>query len=103
MCICVCVCLLFFKHSTLIRKLSVTALFKYFRFFFSNPEELYTEFDPTGVVFKPAVPIPKRTSTMKTITNHHFINSELNEYINTINNTELFANGYIDFYKAYNG
>lgn len=30
------------------------------------------------------------------------MNSEFKEYINTINNTELFANGYIDFYKACN-
>ncbi|KOC63701.1 Nucleolar complex protein 3 like protein [Habropoda laboriosa] len=66
-----------------------------------TPEELYTEFDPTGVVFKPAVPIPKkrRSSKKATTTHHQFINSEFKEYINTINNTELFANGYIDFYK----
>ncbi|XP_043517823.1 nucleolar complex protein 3 homolog isoform X2 [Frieseomelitta varia] len=67
-----------------------------------SPEELYTEFDPTGVVFKPAVPVPKKTSVKRTITTHHFINTKFKEYINTINNTELFAYGYIDFYKAYN-
>lgn len=65
-----------------------------------SPEELYTEFDPTGVVFKPAVPVPKNTNAKRIITTHHFINSELKEYINTIYNTELFADGYIDFYKA---
>ncbi|XP_029045935.2 LOW QUALITY PROTEIN: nucleolar complex protein 3 homolog [Osmia bicornis bicornis] len=67
-----------------------------------TPEELYTEFDPTGVVFKPAVPVPKQIHTKKITTPiHHFINSKFKEYINTINNTELFADGYIDFYKAY--
>ncbi|XP_033203286.1 nucleolar complex protein 3 isoform X1 [Bombus vancouverensis nearcticus] len=67
-----------------------------------SPEELYTEFDPTGVVFKPAVPVPKNTNTKRIITTHHLINSEFKEYINTIYNTELFADGYIDFYKACN-
>ena len=67
-----------------------------------SPEELYTEFDPTGVVFKPAVPVPKNTNAKRIITTHHLINSEFKEYINTIYNTELFADGYIDFYKACN-
>ncbi|CAL7938464.1 unnamed protein product [Xylocopa violacea] len=67
-----------------------------------SPEELYIEFDPTGVVFRPAVLVPKKTGVQSTITNHHFINTEFKEYINTINDTELFANEYIDFYKAYN-
>ncbi|KAG9428257.1 nucleolar complex protein 3 [Apis mellifera carnica] len=67
-----------------------------------SPEELHIEFDPTGVVFKPAVPVPRKTSIKKTVTTYHFMNSEFKEYINTINNTELFANGYIDFYKACN-
>ncbi|CAK9795003.1 Nucleolar complex protein 3 homolog [Anthophora plagiata] len=65
-----------------------------------TPEELYTEFDPTGVVFKPAVPVPKKRSPKKTTTHHHFINNEFKEYINTINNTELFPDRYIDFYKG---
>ncbi|XP_068977769.1 nucleolar complex protein 3 isoform X2 [Bombus flavifrons] len=67
-----------------------------------SPEELYTEFDPTGVVFKPAVPVPKNTNAKRIITTHHLINSEFKEYINTIYNTELFADGHIDFYKACN-
>ncbi|XP_043601179.1 nucleolar complex protein 3 homolog isoform X1 [Bombus pyrosoma] len=67
-----------------------------------SPEELFTEFDPTGVVFKPAVPVPKNTNAKRIITTHHLINSEFKEYINTIYNTELFADGYIDFYKACN-
>ncbi|XP_050594340.1 nucleolar complex protein 3 homolog isoform X2 [Bombus affinis] len=67
-----------------------------------SPEEFYTEFDPTGVVFKPAVPVPKNTNAKRIITTHHLINSEFKEYINTIYNTELFADGYIDFYKACN-
>ncbi|OAD53274.1 Nucleolar complex protein 3 like protein [Eufriesea mexicana] len=67
-----------------------------------SPEELHTVFDPTDVVFKPAVSVPKKTSVKRTITTHYFINSDFKKYINTINNTELFANGYIDFYKACN-
>lgn len=67
-----------------------------------SPEELFTEFDPTGVVFKPAVPVPKNTNAKRIITTHHLINSEFKEYINTIYNTELFSDGYIDFYKACN-
>lgn len=74
----------------------------YFFICSSSPEELYTEFDPTGVVFKPAVPVPKNTNAKRITTTHHLINSEFKEYINTIYNTELFADGYIDFYKACN-
>ncbi|KZC05902.1 Nucleolar complex protein 3 like protein [Dufourea novaeangliae] len=66
-----------------------------------TPEELYSEYDPTGVVFNPAVPVPKKKTVKKTITTHHFVNSKFKDYVNTINNTELFADGYIDFYKAY--
>ncbi|XP_053977082.1 nucleolar complex protein 3 homolog isoform X1 [Hylaeus volcanicus] len=67
-----------------------------------TPEELYVEYDPTGVVFNPAVPIPKKTNVKRSITTHRFINSEFKDYINSVNNTELFSDGYVDFYKAYN-
>ncbi|XP_026674168.1 nucleolar complex protein 3 homolog isoform X2 [Ceratina calcarata] len=65
-----------------------------------SPEELCIEFDPTGVVFKPTVPVPKKTNTKRTVTNHHFQNSEFKEYINSINNTKLTADEYMDFHKA---
>ncbi|XP_012153365.1 nucleolar complex protein 3 isoform X2 [Megachile rotundata] len=68
-----------------------------------TPEELCIEFDPTSVVFKPAVPVPKKVNVKNTvISTHYFINNKFKEYINTMNNTELFTDGYIDFYKAYN-
>ncbi|XP_031842929.1 nucleolar complex protein 3 [Nomia melanderi] len=65
-----------------------------------TPEELYSEYDPTGVVFKPAVPAPKKTTTKKIIT-HHFVNNKFRDYVNSINNIELFADGYVDFYNEY--
>lgn len=68
---------------------------------FRTPEELYTEYDPTGVVFKPAVPIPKITNTKRSATTHHFTNSKFEDYVNTIN-IELSANGFKDYYEAYN-
>nr|XP_033339973.1 nucleolar complex protein 3 homolog [Megalopta genalis] len=66
-----------------------------------TPEELYTEYDPTGVAFKPAVPVPKKTTRKKTIATHHFVNSQFGDYVNSVNNSELFADGYVDFYNAY--
>lgn len=67
-----------------------------------SPEELYTEFDPAGVVFKPAVPVPKKgnTVTKKAIINHHLQNTDLADYLNSVNSDELFADGYVDFYGA---
>ncbi|XP_076631281.1 nucleolar complex protein 3 isoform X3 [Colletes latitarsis] len=67
-----------------------------------TPEELYAEFDPSGVVFNPSVPVPKKTNVKGTVTTHRFISSKFNDYVNTINNIELFVNEYVDFYKAYN-
>ena len=67
-----------------------------------SPEQLYIDFDPTGVVFKPAVPVPKYTKSTGSLTTHRFINSEFEDYINTIINTELPAGGSIDYYKAFN-
>ncbi|XP_078053212.1 nucleolar complex protein 3 [Augochlora pura] len=66
-----------------------------------TPEELYTEYDPTGVAFKPAIPVPKKITRKKTITTHHFVNSEFSDYVDSVNNAELFADGYVDFYSAY--
>ncbi|XP_076301364.1 nucleolar complex protein 3 [Lasioglossum baleicum] len=74
-----------------------------------TPEELYSEYDPAGVAFKPAVPVPKKTTTKRTITTHHFVNSEFGDYVNgkfkcygnSVNDSELFADGYVDFYNAY--
>ncbi|XP_076678700.1 nucleolar complex protein 3 isoform X2 [Andrena cerasifolii] len=67
-----------------------------------SPEQLYIDFDPTGVVFKPAVPVPKPTKSTGSLTTHRFINSDFEDYINTIINNELPKAGCIDYYKAIN-
>ncbi|KAL6256456.1 hypothetical protein P5V15_012569 [Pogonomyrmex californicus] len=64
-----------------------------------TPEELYTEYDPAGVAFKPAVPIPKKAVVKKAFTNYS-MSLELEKYFNTINVDNLFADGHVDFYKA---
>ncbi|XP_018313919.1 nucleolar complex protein 3 homolog [Mycetomoellerius zeteki] len=65
-----------------------------------SPQELYTEYDPAGVAFKPAVPIPKK-STVKKIPVNYSMNPEFEKYINTtIDIDNLFADGHVDFYKA---
>lgn len=66
---------------------------------FRSPEELYTEYDPAGVAFKPAVPVPKKSIVKKAPVNYS-ISSELEEYLNTVNIDNLFADGHVDFYKA---
>lgn len=66
---------------------------------FRSPEELYTEYDPAGVAFKPAVPIPKKT--IKKAPVNYSMSSKLEEYINTVDIDNLFADGHVDFYKAY--
>ncbi|KAL0131674.1 hypothetical protein PUN28_002902 [Cardiocondyla obscurior] len=64
-----------------------------------SPEELYKEYDPSGVVFKPAVPIPKKTSVKKAPANYS-MSSKLEEYVNTVDVENLFADGHVDFYEA---
>lgn len=63
-----------------------------------TPEELYTEYDPAGVAFKPSVPVPKKD--IKKIPLQCSINTEFEDYLNTVNSTDLFIDGHVDFYKA---
>ncbi|XP_011170713.2 nucleolar complex protein 3 homolog [Solenopsis invicta] len=64
-----------------------------------SPEELYKEYDPAGVAFKPAVPIPKKLVVKKVPVNYN-LSPELEKYVNTVNVDNLFADGHVDFYKA---
>lgn len=64
-----------------------------------SPQELYMEYDPAGVAFKPAVPIPKK-STVKKVQMNYNMNPEFDKYVNIIDVDNLFADGHVDFYKA---
>ncbi|KMQ95945.1 nucleolar complex protein 3-like protein [Lasius niger] len=64
-----------------------------------TPEELYTEYDPAGVAFKPTIPIPEKI-TVKKASLHYSMSSKLKEYLNTVDIDNLFTNGHVDFYKA---
>ncbi|KAG7190130.1 hypothetical protein KM043_006263 [Ampulex compressa] len=65
-----------------------------------TPQELYQEFDPSRVAFKPSIPMPKKVKKVSNnIANHYFANSKFEEYLNETNDVELFACGYVDFYK----
>lgn len=65
-----------------------------------SPEELFVEFDPSGVVFKPAVPVPKKVIPKKLLP-HHFAKSKLGDYLNAIcDDKTLFRDVQVDFYKA---
>lgn len=66
---------------------------------FRSPQELYMEYDPAGVAFKPAVPIPKK-STVKKVQVNYSMNPEFDKYVNIIDIDNLFADGHVDFYKA---
>lgn len=57
------------------------------------------EYDPAGVAFKPAVPVPKKNTVKKASVNYS-MSPELEEYVNTIDVGNLFADGHVDFYKA---
>lgn len=66
---------------------------------FRTPEELYTEYDPSAVAFKPTIPIPEKI-TVKKASIHHVMSSKLEEYLNTVDIYNLFTDGSVDFYKA---
>ncbi|XP_072748758.1 nucleolar complex protein 3 [Anoplolepis gracilipes] len=66
-----------------------------------TPEELYTEYDPAGVAFKPTIPIPEKIIAKTSSIHHRYIkSSKLEEYLNTFDIDNLFADGHVDFYKA---
>ncbi|XP_044010019.1 nucleolar complex protein 3 homolog, partial [Aphidius gifuensis] len=48
-----------------------------------KPEDLYEQFDPTGVVFNPSIPVPKK-APQKNIKHHEFANFEFGEYVENI-------------------
>ncbi|XP_012231094.1 nucleolar complex protein 3 isoform X2 [Linepithema humile] len=67
-----------------------------------SPEELYTEYDPAGVAFKPAVPVPKKITVKKSSNLNYSMSPTFEEYVNTFNVdklVELVED--IDFYEAY--
>ncbi|EFN69036.1 Nucleolar complex protein 3-like protein [Camponotus floridanus] len=64
-----------------------------------TPEELYIEYDPSGVAFKPTIPIPEKI-TVKKASIHHVMSSKLEEYLNTVDIDNLFTDRSVDFYKA---
>ncbi|XP_011172959.3 nucleolar complex protein 3 homolog [Solenopsis invicta] len=41
-----------------------------------SPEELYTEYDPAGVAFKPVVPIPKMLLVKKVLVNYNLSDAD---------------------------
>lgn len=70
---------------------------------FSTPEELYTEYDPTGVAFKPAIPVPKTAvkKESKKCTDCN-LSPIFEEYIGTIDiDKHLITDEHVDFYKDY--
>lgn len=68
-----------------------------------SPDELYKEYDPAGVAFKPIVPVPKlftRRTMVNNCMNTRPYEENLEEYINAANINSIFADGYADFYEA---
>ncbi|XP_015590385.1 nucleolar complex protein 3 homolog isoform X2 [Cephus cinctus] len=63
-----------------------------------SPEELFKEYDPAGVVFKPAVPVPKKAPAKKSSGRHYFAKNEFEVYLNSIYSKPLFNNEFVDFY-----
>lgn len=81
--------------------MTIGSFYNFIRFInFRSPEELYTEYDPAGVAFKPAVPIPKKIKTVKKSLMNYSLSPKLEEYVNTVDIDNLFADGHVDFYKA---
>ncbi|XP_032675303.1 nucleolar complex protein 3 homolog [Odontomachus brunneus] len=65
-----------------------------------TPNELYTEYDPAGVAFKPSVPVPRNTVKKASI-NNNYTSNNLEQYLNAVNVDDLFVGEHVDFYKAY--
>ncbi|XP_014484925.1 PREDICTED: nucleolar complex protein 3 homolog isoform X2 [Dinoponera quadriceps] len=65
------------------------------------PDELYTNYDPAGVAFKPSVPVPNRKTVKKASINNSSTSSNLDQYLNAVNVEDLFVGEHVDFYKAY--
>lgn len=70
---------------------------------FRSPEELYTEYDPAGVAFKPAVPVPKKINVQKSSIDY-IMSPAFEEYVNTFSeSTEepLYIDEDYNFYEDY--
>jgi len=66
---------------------------------FRSPEELYREYDPAGVAFKPAIPIPKKNIVKKVRVNLSL--EKLEKFVNFVDENNTFADvEHVDFYKA---
>ncbi|XP_034935770.1 nucleolar complex protein 3 homolog [Chelonus insularis] len=63
-----------------------------------SPEELYSEYNPSGLAFKPAVPVPKKVK-IKSNFSKNFVSGEFEDYIRETDNTLLSIAKDIDFYK----
>ncbi|EZA60268.1 Nucleolar complex protein 3-like protein [Ooceraea biroi] len=63
-----------------------------------GPEELYTQYDPAGVAFNPAIPVPKKSTIKKSSANCN-VTPKFEEYLNTVDVNDPFANGHVNFYE----
>jgi hypothetical protein len=64
--------------------------------FFRSAEELYTEFNPSQVAFRPPVPIPKKAvSKVKHPVHFNFRSEALSSYVKEV--SERQVEGIVDF------
>lgn len=68
------------------KKPDINAFFFFFFLMvrFRSPEELFHEYDSTGVVFKPAVPVPKKVTTVKLTGFNYLMMKRYEEYLDSI-------------------
>lgn len=64
-----------------------------------SPEDLYRDFNPSGVVFNPAVPVPKKTTAKKLTSKHEFVSGEFDDYVLKIKAQPLKNRPFIDFHS----
>lgn len=64
-----------------------------------SPEDLYTEYDPAGVAFKPAVPVPKKITVQKSSINYS-MSPICEDMVNVFKDKPIDIKC-IDFYKDY--
>ncbi|XP_057319666.1 nucleolar complex protein 3 homolog [Microplitis mediator] len=66
-----------------------------------SPEELYSQYDPSEVVFNPAVQIPKKHTAKTSVTfSGHFIDGKFDDYVQEMKDKRLSTIESLDFYKA---
>ncbi|XP_066595960.1 nucleolar complex protein 3 isoform X2 [Prorops nasuta] len=65
-----------------------------------TPIELFTEFDPTEVAFKPVIPPPKKVQIKSTLYGKHtYASSKFEEKVMSVNVNEILDSEFTDFYK----